>query len=255
MDILLLHANFQSVNAKYAWNKIVHKQTASDPYTYLQGCTKKGPRGLLHKSFYDCVIFLLLTVFSNSAAEQERYYITNILKRSQHISMRQFVQHVEQLNSYIMQLPCWYYSPSAKPCTIPMNGPFAEADLGSHVLWMCPHTWQDQFNLHKKGTTPMDMRLLLMPLEAIECACTQERSSAQSKEKATGARKKTRGLVPNLQPGFSRKLAPRSIATSAISMGACIPRKTPKIVVGTRKTEQKIQFLRCQERRKETQSH
>jgi hypothetical protein len=35
-----------SIDAKYAWNKIVHKQTASDPYTDLQGCTKKGPRGL-----------------------------------------------------------------------------------------------------------------------------------------------------------------------------------------------------------------
>ncbi len=45
-----------TINAKYAWNKIVHKQTTSDHYTDLQGCTKKGPRGLSCKSFDDCVM-------------------------------------------------------------------------------------------------------------------------------------------------------------------------------------------------------
>ncbi len=46
-------------------------------------------------------------------------------------------------------------------------------------------TWQDQFNLHKKGLNPMDMRSLLQLLEAIEHICTQERSNAQSTEKAS----------------------------------------------------------------------
>jgi hypothetical protein len=78
------------------------------------------------------------------------------------------MQYVEQLNFYIVQLPCWYYRPSTKPSTISMNVPFARADLASHVLQMCPHTWQDQFNLHKKGTTPMDMYLLLLSLDAIQ---------------------------------------------------------------------------------------
>jgi hypothetical protein len=69
-----LYAKFLSVNANYAWNKIVHnhKQTISDPYTDLQGCSKKGPRGLLHKSVDECKMFQLLTVFSINAAEQER---------------------------------------------------------------------------------------------------------------------------------------------------------------------------------------
>jgi hypothetical protein len=43
-------------------------------------------------------------VFPNNAAKQERYYITNVLKKPQPVSIRQFVQHVEQLNSYISQL-------------------------------------------------------------------------------------------------------------------------------------------------------
>ncbi len=143
-DMFQLYANLLSVNARYAWNKIVHKQTEADPYMDLQGLIKKGPWGMSHKSSEDCVMFHLLTVFPNNAAEQERYYIMNVLKKSQRISICQFVQRVEQLNSYILQLPCWYYSPSVKTNTIPMNLPFAKADLASHVLQMCPYTWQDQ---------------------------------------------------------------------------------------------------------------
>ncbi len=105
------------------------------------------------KSFKDCVTFHLLTMFPNNAAEQERYYITNVLKKPHRVSIRQFVfvQHVEQLNSYISQLPCWYYSPSVKANTIPVNVPFAEADLASHVLRMYPYAWQDQYNFTRKA--------------------------------------------------------------------------------------------------------
>jgi hypothetical protein len=104
-DMLQFYANLLSVDARYAWNKIVHEQFEADPYTDLQGLTRKGPREMLRKSFEDCVMFHLLTLFPNNAAEQERYYITNLLKKPQRVSIRQFVQHVEQLNSYISQLP------------------------------------------------------------------------------------------------------------------------------------------------------
>jgi hypothetical protein len=71
-----------------------------------------------------------------------------MLKKSQHISVCQFVQRMEQRNAYIAQLPCWYYSPSFQPSMTPANVPFTKADLASHVLRMFPHKWQDQFNLH-----------------------------------------------------------------------------------------------------------
>jgi hypothetical protein len=53
-DMFQLYANLLSVDAKFARNKIVHEQTTTDTYTDLQGCTKKGPRGLLRKSFGNC---------------------------------------------------------------------------------------------------------------------------------------------------------------------------------------------------------
>jgi len=144
-DMFQLYANLLSVDARYAWNKIVQEQTEANPYQDLQGLTRKGPRGMSRQSFEDCVMFHLLTVFPNNVAEQERYYIMNVLKKPQCVSIHQFVQHVEQLNSYISQLPCWYYSPNVKIMTFPMNVSFAKADLASHVLQMCPYTWQDQY--------------------------------------------------------------------------------------------------------------
>jgi hypothetical protein len=74
------YSNLLSSDAKYLWNKIVQEQTEADPFKDLQGMSSKGPRGLLRESFNDCVMFHLLTVFPNNAAEQEKYYLSNVLK-------------------------------------------------------------------------------------------------------------------------------------------------------------------------------
>jgi hypothetical protein len=97
-------------------------------------------------------------------------------------------------------MPCFYYSPNANASTKPENIPFTEAELGAHVLHMCPLPWQDQYNMNEKGMMPMDMRLLLTSLDAS---------------------------------------ALRSIATYARSMGAHIPRTTLVIVVGLRRTKRR----------------
>ncbi len=78
-QMFAFYANFFFVEAKYAWNKIVKEQTEGNPYVYLQGVSQTGPRGMSHKSFDDCVFFHLLTVFLINTAEQEKYYITNVL--------------------------------------------------------------------------------------------------------------------------------------------------------------------------------
>jgi hypothetical protein len=67
----------------------------------------------------------------------------------------------------------------------PENVPLTEADLASHVLRMCPHQWQDQYNLQEKGMTPMDMHSLQTSLKAIERICTHEKTHAPSGEKAS----------------------------------------------------------------------
>jgi hypothetical protein len=128
-------------------------------------------------------MFHLLTAFPINAAEQEKYFITNVLKKPQRINVCQFIGRVEQLNAYIAQIPCFYYSPHTNASTKPKNIPFTEAELGAHVLRMCPLMWQDQDNLNKKGMTLMDMRSLLTSLEAIECVCTYEKGKLDDFEK------------------------------------------------------------------------
>ncbi len=66
------YANLLSLDAKYAWKKIVWEQTEADPFKDLQGVSRKGQRGLSHEPFSECIMFHLLTVFPNNAAEQEK---------------------------------------------------------------------------------------------------------------------------------------------------------------------------------------
>jgi hypothetical protein len=96
------------------------------------------------KLFDDCMMFHLLTAFLINVAEQEKYYITNVLKTPQRINVHQFVHRVEQLNAYIPQMPCFYLRPNENASTKPENVLFTEAELGSHVLRMCSIQWQDQ---------------------------------------------------------------------------------------------------------------
>jgi hypothetical protein len=116
-----------------------------------------------HEMFNDSMMFHLLTAFPINAAEQEKYYITNVLKKPQRINVHQFVRQVEQLNAYIAQMPCFYYSPNANTSTKPENVSFMEAELGSCVLRICPIQWQDQYNIRsrKQGDTDGTSNIVL----------------------------------------------------------------------------------------------
>jgi hypothetical protein len=142
-EMFQFYAKLLFADAEYAWNKIVKEQMESDPFKDLQGMPRKGPRVLLREPFDDCMMFHLLTVSPNNAAEQEKSYLSNLLKKPQQVGVCQFVQRVEQLKAYIAQLPCWYYSPSYNPSMTLANVSFTKADLVSHVLRMCPHGCQD----------------------------------------------------------------------------------------------------------------
>jgi hypothetical protein len=77
------------------WNKIVREQTEADPFRDLKGMSRKGPGGLSWESFNNCVMFHFLTVFPNNAAEQKKYYLSNVLKKPQRVGVCQLVQRVE----------------------------------------------------------------------------------------------------------------------------------------------------------------
>ncbi len=140
-------------------------------------------------------------------------------------------------------MPCFYCSLHANASTKPKNFLFTEAELGAHVLHMCPLPWQDQYTMNKKGMTSMDMRLLLTLLEAIERICTHEKGKPDNNEKSDkSSYKGEKGKsipVPILRFGFPRKSDLRSIATYTRSMEAHIPLTQLVNVVSMRKMEQK----------------
>jgi hypothetical protein len=123
-QMFTFYLNLLSPKSKYPWNKIVSKQMESNPFVNLQGVSLEGPRGMSHKSFNNCIMFHLLTAFPINAAEQEKDYTSNVLKKPQRVNVGQFVRPVEQPNAYIAQMPCFYYSPNANASTKPENVPF-----------------------------------------------------------------------------------------------------------------------------------
>jgi hypothetical protein len=166
------------------------------------------------------MMFHLVTVFPINATEQEKYYITIILKKPQRVNVQQFLRHVEQLNTYIAQMLCFYNSPTFNATTKPENVPFMEAELESHVLRMCLLQWQGQYNLHKKGMMPIDLHLLLTSLEAIERACTREKAKLESSTKASHKGKNGKKQTGTKSTARVPKKVPfRSIATCVRSMG------------------------------------
>lgn len=160
------YANLLTEDARYHWDKIVASQCDTAPWIDLQGKEHERARKKGHKSFNDCVNFHLLTVFRTDAAERQKIYISNTLKKPQRVQVRYFFQRVEQLNGYLRHLPCLYNSPYASPVTSSVM-PFDDAELANLLLRMCPDTWQNSYDL-TQDTVPQRLQKLLAVLENIE---------------------------------------------------------------------------------------
>ena len=107
----LLYANLLSKNSRFRWDKIFSSQVGAAPWTDLQGNEHKKEHGKSMESFQDCITFHLLDMFPGDAAQQQRFYISNVLKKPR----------VEQLSSYLLHVPCTYNSPRATAVTKPIQ--------------------------------------------------------------------------------------------------------------------------------------
>ena len=114
--------------------------------------------------------------------------------------------------------------------------PFAKADLLSHILQMCPYLWQDQYNLHEKGGTPVDMRSLLLSLYVAR-KDPRNLMLLVTRKLCTVINRVQSNLVLTIVPESQRKLMPRNTATFARSMGARTQCTIIVMVLGSRKTE------------------
>jgi hypothetical protein len=60
-EMFTFYLNLLPPESKSAWNKIINKQTESNPFVKLQGVSLEGPRGMSRESFNNCVMFHLLS--------------------------------------------------------------------------------------------------------------------------------------------------------------------------------------------------
>ena len=92
------------------WEAILSQQVNCDPWKDLQGvsCTPACEKSIT--TFNDCVTYHLLTVFTNYAAERQKLYISNQLRKPNKVTIKVFSQRVQQLNSYLQHLPCLFDS-------------------------------------------------------------------------------------------------------------------------------------------------
>ncbi len=152
-------------------------------------------------SFLDCLELHKLTVFSADAAEKQRFYIQQAVRKPQRVTVQQHISQMGVLNDYISHLPTLKDSSRAVLTTRKGNIPFGEADLAAIVLLSVLMSWQNQYNLNH-STVPKSTRTLLPDLEAIE-QVMEEKKGANLKTKAKG------GTAPAEAKGNPKRKASR----------------------------------------------
>jgi hypothetical protein len=115
----------------------------------------------------DCIELHRLTVFPADAAEKQRYYMQQMIKKPQQVTVRQFVSRMGILNNYLAYLPTVFDSSMALAGTKKMNVLFKEADLARIVLNSVPSSWVNQYNM-TPSTLPRNPRSFLNNLVAIK---------------------------------------------------------------------------------------
>jgi len=141
----------------------------------------------------ECIQLHLQTVFRTDAAEAQRFYISNGLKKPNRVPIRDFEQRIQCLKGYLDLLPCLYYSNKANKST-KVVGSFNDMDLASHILRMVPSNWQDEYEL-SGALVPQSVRELLDVLECIEKAFPTDKVGEGTKGAAKSGDSAKRKMV------------------------------------------------------------
>jgi hypothetical protein len=109
-----------------------------NPWIGMNGNSNKGICLKSRISFMNCIKLHKLTIFPADAAEKQRHYMQQVIKKPQRVTVRQFVSRMGALNDYLAYLPTVFDSSMAIAGTKKMNVPFDEADLAGIVLNLVP---------------------------------------------------------------------------------------------------------------------
>jgi hypothetical protein len=177
--------NLLSGDAQSQWDRICHEMHKCDLWAAVNVQVTKGRRPRMWVSFLDCLELHKLTVFSADAAEKQRFYIQQAVRKPQRATVRQHITRMGVLNDYVKHLPTVKDNSKAVPTMKKGNFPFGKADLAAIVLSSVPMSWQNQYNLNH-STVPESTCTLLQDLEAIEQVMV-EKKGANLKAKGKGS--------------------------------------------------------------------
>jgi hypothetical protein len=171
--------------AQTNWDRIVNKMHRKNPWVGVNGKSNKGLCMHSWIFFMDCIELYKLTVFPADAAEKQRYYMQQTIKKSQRVTVCQFVSCMGVLNDYLAYLLTAYDLFMAIVGTKKMNVPFYETDLAGIVLNAVPSLWVNQYRM-THSMLPKSPRALLNDLEAIK-QVMDEKHQENLKAKSKGA--------------------------------------------------------------------
>jgi hypothetical protein len=145
----------------------INEMHTKNPWIGVNGKSNKGIHMKSWILFMDCIKLHKLTVFPADAAEKQRYYMQQMIKNPQQVTVHQSVSRMGVLNDYLAYLLTVFDSSMAIAGTKKMSVPFDEADLARIVLNLVPSSWVNQYNM-THSTLSKNPRALLNNLEAIE---------------------------------------------------------------------------------------
>ena len=73
--------------ARTQWDKVVQEMHHKDPWVPVDRSLNQGPRKKTWESFLDCIKLHKLTIFSCDAAELQRYYMQQHIRKPQRITV------------------------------------------------------------------------------------------------------------------------------------------------------------------------
>jgi hypothetical protein len=198
-----LYSNLLAKEAQRPWIKVLEEQIDCTLWTELYRVEHVEKHRRSWSLFMDCIIFHLLRTFRSDAAEMQRFYISNRLKKPNRVLIWQSVKRIQQHNGYLDLLCCLYYSDQVTKLTKVVK-PLDDVDLASHILRMLPRLWQWQDQCELMGATvPQSMQKLLEALECIKNAFPTDKECDRSHG--------------NVKGGTSKK--------KMVSFSNCIPKK------------------------------
>jgi hypothetical protein len=181
----------------------------------VDGVSHKGTCFRSWSAFLDCIELHKLTICPMDAAEKQRYYMMQMVKKPQQVTVCQYMARMGILNDYLAHLPMVFNSSMVVEGMKKGNVPFDEADLAGIVLNSVPVSWSNQYNMTHQ-MLPSGTRALLQDLEPIKYVIWMRSTRLVSRQRQR----------IHLLPRLPREV-PRSIPAPEIPMNESQRRPSP----------------------------